>query len=53
MSLIIRLIKLSSVLYNSLIMPRAVAPLFLVILVIEIRLGRFYIEIKTNKLLII
>ena len=53
MLLIIRLAKLSSVLYNSLIVSRAVALLFLVILVIEIRLDRFYIEIKINRLLII
>ena len=51
--MIIRLAELSSVLYSSLIVPRAIAPLFLVIPVIEIRLGRFYIEIKTNRLLTI
>ena len=34
-------------------MLRAITLLFLIILVIEIRLGRFYIKIKTNKLLII
>ena len=33
--------------------PRAIAPLCLVIPIIDIRLGRFYIEVNINKLLII
>ena len=53
MSLIIRLVKPLNILYNSLIIPKAIASLFLIILIIEVRLNRFYIKIKTNKLLII
>ena len=53
MLLIIRFMKLSNILYNSLIMSRAVAPLYLVILIIDIGLNRFYVEVNTNRLLII
>ena len=51
--MIIRLAEPLNILYSSLIVPKAVAPLFLVILVIEIRLGRFYVEIKINRSLTI
>ena len=53
MLLIIRFIKLSGVLYNSLIVPIAIALLLLVMPVIKIRVDRFYIDINTNKSLII
>ena len=53
MLLIIRFIELFSILYNNLIISRVITSLYLIILIIEIRLGRFYIEIKTNRLLII
>ena len=45
--------ELSNILYNSLIVPRAVTLFYLVILIIEIRLGRFCVEIKINRSLII
>ena len=53
MLLIIRLVELSNVLYNNLIILRIIAPFFLIILIIEIRLSKIYIKVKTNKLLII
>ena len=48
-----RFIEPSSILYGSLIVPRAVAPLYLVMPVIDIRLGRFCVEVNTNRSLII
>ena len=49
----IRFAELSSVLHGSLMVPRAVAPLCLVMPVIDIGLGRFCVEVNTDRSLII
>ena len=53
MLLIIKFIELFSILYNNLIVFRAITLLYLIIPMIDIGLGRFYIKININILLII